>query len=139
MLLTQYVVLVWNSRRYTSICLSFDDGPRVTICTTDYFWLLSTRIIITPEFTHIQLNRTLQMRIVPDPYTFSYIRFHKLIVTYLYRPSLEREISYSADPAVITNFQLQPKFSPGSHVPTFSVHFLSESLFSSGHFELLHD
>jgi len=34
-----------------------------------------------------------------------------------------------ADPAVITNFQLQPKFSPGSHVPTFSGLLLSKAYF----------
>ena len=56
-------------------------------------WLLSTRNIVTPEFIHIQPNRTLQVRIVPDPYAFSHTRFHIPIFTYLYRPSPEREIS----------------------------------------------
>jgi len=48
------------------------------------------------EHKSLRLNiltyRTLQVRIVPDPYTFLYIRFQKPIVIYLYRPSLEREM-----------------------------------------------
>jgi len=44
-----------------------------------------------PLCPNILTYRTLQVRIVPDPYIFPRALFQKLIVIYLYRPSLERE------------------------------------------------
>jgi len=47
-----------------------------------------------PLRPNVPIYRILQVRIVPDPYTFLHIRFQKPIVIYLYRPSLERETPY---------------------------------------------
>jgi len=109
-LLTQYVGLVWNSLHiYLSVI--WQRPIRYLIYHSDG-WTQT----VTPEFIYINLPHTSNAYSSWSVYIFAY----QISETDRYLPLLSipgaGNIVAVADPAVITNFRLQPKFSPGSHI-----------------------